>query len=142
MGADLLERAGEGFDLGVGEVLGEVAFDSVSVVAAGVLHGGGALVGEDDEDRASVVFGADAADESGLLHPVDEAGEAAFAVEDPSRELGHRDAVRRVLELDEDVVPAQRKAGLVLEFGVEHARQRERALEEQTPATQPLGRGA
>ena len=64
MGADLFEGAGEGFDVGVGEVLGEVLFDSVSVVAAGAFLGLVALVGEHDEDRASVVFGADAADEA------------------------------------------------------------------------------
>ena len=59
VGADLFERAGEGFDVGVGEVLGEVSLDSVSVVAAGALERLGAFVGEDDEDRASVVFGAE-----------------------------------------------------------------------------------
>ena len=137
-----LEGAGQDFDLAVGEVLGEVAFDSVSVVAAGVLHRGGALLGEHDEDRAPVVFGADAADEPGLLHPVDDAREAALAVQDPSCELAHRDAVRRFLEVDEDVVPAHREAGLVLEFGVEHVDQCERALEVQPPGTQPLGRRA
>ena len=47
----------------MGEVLGEVAFDAVSVVAAGVFHRLGALVGEDDDDGAAVVLGADAADE-------------------------------------------------------------------------------
>ena len=92
VGADLFEGAGEGFDVGFGEVLGEVSFDSVSVVAAGVFHRLGALVGEDDEDRAPVVLGADAADESGFFHPVDDAGEAALAVEDPVGELVHRDA--------------------------------------------------
>ena len=50
MGADLLEGAGEGFDVGVGEVLGEVLFDSVSVVAASVFHRFGSFVGEEDED--------------------------------------------------------------------------------------------
>src|SRR3954451_21017322 len=61
VGADLLEGAGQCFAVGVGEVLGEVSFDSVSVVAAGAFHRFGALVGEDDEDRASVVVEADAA---------------------------------------------------------------------------------
>jgi hypothetical protein len=37
VGVDLFECAGEGFDVGVGEVLGEVSLDSVSVVAAGAL---------------------------------------------------------------------------------------------------------
>ena len=60
VGADFFEGAGEGLDVGLGEVLGEVAFDSVAVVAAGVFHRLGALVGEDDEDRASVVLGAEA----------------------------------------------------------------------------------
>ena len=64
MGADLLEGARERFDVCVGEVLREVSFDSVSVVAAGALQRLGALFGEDDEDRAAVVFGADAADET------------------------------------------------------------------------------
>jgi hypothetical protein len=50
VGADLFEGAGEGFDVGVGEVLGEVLFDSVSVMAAGAFQHFGAVVGEDDED--------------------------------------------------------------------------------------------
>ena len=37
VGADLFECVGERFDVGVGEVLGEVSLDSVSVVAAGAL---------------------------------------------------------------------------------------------------------
>jgi hypothetical protein len=40
----------ERFDVGVGEVLGEVLFDPVPVVATGFLHGSSALVGEDDAD--------------------------------------------------------------------------------------------
>ena len=63
MGADLFQCAGEGFDVGVGEVLGEVSLDSVAVVAAGALQRLGAFVGEDDGDRASVVFEAVTADE-------------------------------------------------------------------------------
>ena len=141
MCADFLEGPRQGFDLVVGEVLGEVSFDSVSVVAAGAVHCVGALVCEDDEDCAPVVLGADAADESGLFHLVDEAREAALAVQDVSRELAHRNTVGRFLEVDEDVVPAQREAGLVLEFGVEHALQRQGALEEQAPGSEPFGRG-
>jgi hypothetical protein len=37
VGADPLECVGERFDVGVGEVLGKVSLDSVSVVAAGAL---------------------------------------------------------------------------------------------------------
>lgn len=37
VGADLFECVGERFDVGVGEVLGKVSLDSVSVVAAGAL---------------------------------------------------------------------------------------------------------
>ena len=51
MGADLFECAGERFDVGVGEVLGEVSLDSVSVVAAGALQRLGAFVGEDDPEE-------------------------------------------------------------------------------------------
>jgi hypothetical protein len=50
VGADLLERPVERLDVGVGEVAGEVLFDCVPVVAAGLLHRVAALVGEDDED--------------------------------------------------------------------------------------------
>src|SRR6266566_1616019 len=75
VGADLLERSGDRLDVGVGEVAGEVPFDRVPVVAASLLQGDAALVGEDHEDRAAVVLGADAADEAGLLHPVDDAGQ-------------------------------------------------------------------
>jgi hypothetical protein len=55
--ADLLERAGERRDVGVGEVAREVLFDPMPVVAAGLLHRVAALVGEHDEDRAAVVLG-------------------------------------------------------------------------------------
>jgi hypothetical protein len=68
--ADLLERAGERLDVLVGEMAGEVLFDPVPVVTAGLLHGLATLVGEDDEDRASVVLGADAAE--GFLREVGE----------------------------------------------------------------------
>ena len=101
-----------------------------------------ALVGEDDEDRAAVVLGADAADEAGLFHSVDDAGEAALAVEDPLGELVHAQAVGCLLEVDEDVVPAQRDPGVALELGVEHVDERERALEVEAPGAQPLGGGA
>src|SRR5205807_424518 len=50
VGADFLECAGEVFDVGVAEVAGEVLIDSVAVVAARLLHGCPALLGEDDED--------------------------------------------------------------------------------------------
>src|SRR5436190_23622582 len=49
VGADLLERAGQRLDVGVGEVAGEVLLDCVPVVAARFFHRGAALVGEDDE---------------------------------------------------------------------------------------------
>jgi hypothetical protein len=50
VGTEFLERAGERLDIGVGEVAGEVPFDRVPVVAAGLLHRVAAVVGEDDED--------------------------------------------------------------------------------------------
>ena len=58
---DFLERAGEGFDVGVGEVAGEVLLDAVVVVAACSVHRLASVVGQHDEDRAAVVLGADAA---------------------------------------------------------------------------------
>ena len=64
MGADLLERAGERFDVAVCELAREVLVDRVPVVAARSLQRLAALVGEDDEDRPAVVLGADAADEA------------------------------------------------------------------------------
>ena len=137
--ADTFERAGESFDVGLGEVLREVSFDSVSVVAPSELHCFGARVSEDDENRAAVVFGAVAADEPCLFHPVDDAGEAALAVQDPFGELVHADPFGRFLEVDEDVVPAHRDAHGVLELGVEHIDERKRALEEKAPAAQPFG---
>ena len=142
MGAEFFECAGEGFDVGVGEVAGEVLFDRVPVVAAGSLHRVAAVVGEDDENRAAVVLGANAADEAGLFHSVDDTGEAALAAEDPLGELVHAQTVGRLLEVNEHVVPAQRNAGVAVELGVEHVDQCERALEVEAPGAQPLGRGA
>ena len=66
MRAQLLECASQCPDVGVAEVRGEVLLDRVPVVAASLVDGGPALVGEDDEDRAAVVFRADAADEAGV----------------------------------------------------------------------------
>ena len=132
----------EGSDVRVGQVPGEVSVDAVSVVEAGALHRLGALLGQEDEDRAPVVLGADAADEPSLLHAVDDPGEAALAVEDPLGQLVHGEAVRRLLELDEDVVPALWDAHRLLELGIEHVDQRQRALEEEPPAAESLGRGA
>lgn len=63
--------------------------------------------------------GPDAADESGLFHSVDDAGEAALAGQDPLGELVHADAVGRFLEVDEHVVPADRDADVAFQFGVE-----------------------
>src|SRR6266581_3519415 len=133
VGADLFEGTGEGFDLVFGEVLREVSFDSVSVVAAGIFHRVAAFFGENDEDRAPVVLRANTTDEARLFHPVDDTGEAALAVEDSLGERVHRDAFWRFLELDEDVVPAQRDAGLAFELAVEHVEERERALEVEPP---------
>jgi hypothetical protein len=132
VGADLFEGAGEGCDVGVGEVAGEVLFDPVPVVAAGLLHGGAALVGEDDEDRAAVVLGAHTLDEAGFFHAVDDPGETALAVEDPFGELVHAQAVAGLFELDEGVVPAHGDSGVALELGVEDVDQCERAWGSET----------
>src|SRR2546421_7991540 len=71
VGADLFEGAGEGLDLVLGEMLREVSFDSVSVVAAGMFHRVAAFFGEHDEDRAPVVWRADATGAARPFHPVD-----------------------------------------------------------------------
>jgi len=128
--------------MSVSEVAGEVLFNRVPVVAAGSLHRVAAVVGEDDENRAAVVLGPNAADEAGLFHSVDDAGEAALAVEDPLGELVHAQTVGRLLEVNEHVVPAKRNAGIALELGVEHVDKCERALEVEPPGAQPLGRRA
>jgi len=80
--------------------------------------------------------------EAYLLHPIDDTRESALAVEDPLGELVHRDASRRLLEVDENVVPALGDADGLFELGVEHIEQRQRALEEEAPGAQPLGRRA
>ena len=92
MRTHLFERSSERPNVRVRQVLREVSFDSVAVVAAGLFHCLGAFVGEDDEYRAAIMLGAKAMDESFLFHSVDDTGEAALAVEDPLGELGHRDA--------------------------------------------------
>lgn len=48
--ADLLERADERPDVGLGEVAGEVLLDPVPMLAARSLHRLAALIGEGDED--------------------------------------------------------------------------------------------
>jgi len=142
VGADLLERAGERFDVAVSEVAGEVLADRVPVVAARLLHRLAASVGEDDEDRPAVVLGADAADEASLSHPIDDAREAALAVEDPLGKLVHAQTVGCLLEVDEDVVPAQREPCVALELGIEHVVKCERTLEVEAPRPKALGGGA
>ena len=137
-----LERSHEGLDVCIGKVLGEVSFDSVPVVSAGAFERFRTRVGENDEDRASVSLGPDAPDESRLFHPVDDSSEAALAEEDPVGQLVHRHAVRRFLEVDEDVIPALRDAGIPLELRIEDVEEREGAFEEEPPGMQPLGRRA
>ncbi len=80
--------------------------------------------------------------EAGLFHSVDDAGEAALAVEDSFGELVHAQALGGLLELDEGVVPAHGDSSVALELGVEHIDQCERALEVEAPGAQPLGGGA
>jgi hypothetical protein len=139
VGADLLERSSERLDVAVGEVAGEVLFDRVPVVSAGLLHRCTALVREDDEDRTAVVLRADAPNETSFFHPVDDPGETALAVQNPLSELVHTHAFGCFLEVDEGVVPAQWDAGVALEFGVEHVDERECALEVEAPGPQALG---
>ena len=132
VGADLLERAGERLDVGVGEVAGEVLLDRVPVWR-GVFQHLAALVGKDDEDERRS-FSGWTRGRGRPFHPVDDAGEAALAVEDPLGDV-HAQAGGGLLELDQGVVPAQRDPGVALEFGVEHVVQRERALEVEAPRT-------
>ena len=107
--------------------------DRHSVVATRVFHGLAARVGEDDEDRAAIVVGSDTANEAGLLHAVDHAGEAALAVKDPFGQLVHAEAFGCLFEVDEDVVPAQRHASVAFELGIEHVDECECALEVEPP---------
>ena len=58
--------------------------------------------------------------------------------QDAARDLVHRQAVARLLELDEDVVPAEREPDRGLELGVEDVRQRQPALEEHPPGDKRL----
>ena len=142
MRTDLFERAGEGLDVGVCEVLGEVPLDSIPVVAAGLAQLFGARIGEDDQDRTPIVRRADAADQPPLFHSVHHMSEAALAVEDPFRELVHANALQRSIEMNQDVVPALRDVHGLLEFGIEHVLQRQRALKKEPPRVQSLGRRA
>src|SRR5512133_2813434 len=140
VGADFLECSREGLDVCLGKVLGEVAFDSVAVMGAGAFEYRAAFSGENDEDRAAVLLGADATDEARFFHPVDDSGEAALAVEDPVGKQVHRDPVGGFLEVDEDVVPTLRDTRVPLELCVEDVEEREGALEEQPPSAQSLAR--
>jgi len=140
--ADFLEGSRERSHVCVRQVLREVSFDSISVVAPRAVERRGARFREDDENRAAIVFRTNSLNETRLLHPVDDSGEAALAVEDPVGERVHRDAVRRFLEVDEDVVPALRDARVLFELRIENVDKCHRALEEQPPAAQPLRRGA
>jgi hypothetical protein len=129
-GPEGVEKGGEG---AVVEVLGEVLLDSSSVDRACGLKGFRALGRHDDLDRAPVLGRALALHESVLLHAVDDARQAALAREDPAREFVHADRAVRLLEVDEDVVPAQCHPGLRLQLGVEDVDQRVPALEEDAP---------
>lgn len=142
MRADFLEGSRERSHVCVREVLSEVSFDSVSVVASRALERRSASLGEYDEDRATIVSRTNAADEARLFHPVNDSGKAALAVENAVGERVHRDAVRRFLEVDEDVVPPLRDAGVSFELRIENVEKCHCALEEEPPAAQPLGRGA
>ena len=142
MRADLLEGAGERLDVGVVEVAREVLLDPVPVVPAGALERLAPRVGENDAHRSAVVLGPHAADEIGGLHAIDDAREAALAVQDPLGELVHPQAVGCIFEMDERVVPPERDSGIPLELAVEDVGERENALEIEAPRPQALGRGA
>jgi hypothetical protein len=80
--AHLLECPGERLAVGVGQVTRKVLLDPMPMVPAGCLHRLAALVREDDEERPPIVLGPLAAHEARVLHAVDNAREAALAVED------------------------------------------------------------
>jgi len=81
--AEFVECARECLDVGVREMAGEVLLDPVSVVAPSLVDHGASSVGEDDENRAAVVVGADTTNKTRFFQPVDDASEAALAREDP-----------------------------------------------------------
>jgi hypothetical protein len=132
-----VEKRGEG---GIVQMLGEVLLDSSSVDHACGLKGCCTLGRHHDLDRAPVLARALALHQSGLLHAVDDTRQAALAREDPAREFVHADRAFRLLEIDEDVVPAQSHPGLSLQLGVEDVDQRVPAFEEDTPDRALLGR--
>ena len=142
MSADLLECPRKRLDVGIGQVPREVLLDRMAVVPARCLQGLAAIVGEDDEKRPPIVLGPLAAHEACLLHAVDDACEAALAVEDPLGELVHAQAARLIFQVDKEVVPTGRNPGVALHLGVEYVEKREGALEVQPPSSKPVRRKA
>ena len=140
--ADLLHDLLQAGEVAPAEELGEVAADAVAVDGPRVFERREPLGRRPDEHDPPVVGRALAPHQAGLLHAVDHAREAAPARQDPRRDLVHRHAAARLLELDEDVVPAERELARCLELGVEDVRQRECALEEDAPRHQLLASGA
>jgi hypothetical protein len=74
-----------------------------------------------------------AAHETGRLHAVDHARQAALAEEDPVCDFGHAEPLGRILEMDQDVVPPERDPSLRLHLGVENVDERQGGLQEDTP---------
>jgi hypothetical protein len=133
--ADLLERVRERCEVALVEVLHEVLVDAAVVHEARGVQRLDAVGGDEDQDDAPVGRRSLAPHEPGLLHAVDDTGQAALARQDPAGELVHRQPGFGVFEFDEHVVPAQRDAALGPQFGVEDVDQRERALQEEPQAT-------
>jgi hypothetical protein len=129
-GPEGVEKRGEG---AVVQMLGEVLLDSSSVDQACGLKGFRAFGRHDDLDGAPVLGRALPLHETLLLHAVDDPRQAALARENSAREFVHADRAVRLLEIDEDVVPAQRHPGLRLQLGVEDVDQRVPAFEEDAP---------
>ena len=105
--AHLLERPLQRREVSLVQVLDEVLADAAAMHGACGLQRLEAFGRDEHEDHAPIVRRAVAPNEPFLLHPVDHPGQAALARQDPLGELGHPARAAGLLELDEDVVPAQ-----------------------------------
>jgi hypothetical protein len=99
-----------------------------------LLEAGEALRGEDAVHATTVIDAALPLDEAALLHPPNGVGEPGAGVHDLGGKLGHpHRSARRLGELHEDLVLAEREVGVLLELAAEGVHQPNAGVEVGAP---------
>ena len=113
--------------------------DASQVDRGGPAESGRAVLGKNGECSSTVGRAHLALDQLGRHHAVHEAGEAAAAEQEPIGQPAHAQAVvGRPLQVEQHLVPGERKALLVLQLTVEAVHHRGVGPQEGAPRRQLL----